>query len=655
VVVPATPAAAVNQVCSVSCDTRDPSQAQQERFPVPDLNINGRRVTLHVSDADGMAWGSIDNGNVGDSVWLDRTWADGSSWDGLLGKASIPQGWTGTRTLMYNLADPANHRRGMIRACGDANGVQCTAWVYPQACDVVCDGTGASTAIGDHQPVPATTLRNRQIAVHIDNRGLAWATLNNGTAGDEVWLDRSWDEGASWPGGSSLGRVSVTAGSSGTRTVLINTRDPRVLLYGGAVRACGRAVDGQDGSCTAWARPASDRAAAAADALMYSYRPDTAWWPSSWWNSAVAVTHLMDWMNRTGRSDYRWIVSRTFDVNRLAFPAGAKSTDPVDGDFISPAIDDSGWWGLAWVQAYDLTGDARYLNEAVTIGNYLQQYWDSGSCGGGIWSSRDRVYKNAVTVGLYIRLTASLHNRIAGDTTWLNRARTGWSWFAGSGMINSSGLVNDGITGSCTNNNSTVWTYNQGLAIGGAVELWRATSDANYLTQARRLADAAMTSPVLTHNGILTEACDDAENCDDNQKQFKGIFMRFLMDLADASGVSSYRSYAQRQADAIWQNNRDSLNHVGLRWAGAWSGDPNDWRTEASALGALLAATPNPQAPPPTPPPPAAISAWVPYHTYASDDLVTYNAATYRCVQGHTSLPGWEPPNVPALWQPLSS
>nr|WP_326647068.1 MULTISPECIES: carbohydrate-binding protein [unclassified Streptosporangium] len=24
---------------------------------------------------------------------------------------------------------------------------------------------------------------------------------------------------------------------------------------------------------------------------------------------------------------------------------------------------------------------------------------------------------------------------------------------------------------------------------------------------------------------------------------------------------------------------------------------------------------------------------------------------TYRCLQGHTAYAGWEPPNVPALWQ----
>ncbi|MFD3406751.1 glycoside hydrolase family 76 protein [Kribbella sp. NPDC058693] len=577
-----------DQVCSVACDTLDPSKAQEETFPVPEKVINGRHVVLHVSDKDAMAWGSIDGGATNDAVWLDRSWDGGASWDGLLGKAWIPSGWTGTRTLMYNLPDPAGHRRGLIRACGDAAGVDCTAWVHASVCAAACDGSDGPS--GDNQPAPSTTLANRTISLHLDNRGMAWGTIANGTAGDEIWLDRSWNEGASWPDGSSLGRTSVGSGASSTSTRLYATTDPLSKLYGGAVRACGRAVEGQNGSCTAWVRPASDRAGAAAEALMYSYQPNTAWWLSSWWNSAVAVTTLMDYQQRTRRTDLRWIVNEVFEKNKGVFPAGQKSGDALEGNFISRAIDDTEWWGIAWVEAYDLTGDRRYLDMAVTIANYVQGYWDTGTCGGGVWWDRERTYKNAVTNGLYIRLAAALHNRLAGDTVWLQRATTGWNWFRASGMINSAGLVNDGLTGSCTNNGQTVWTYNQGLAIGGALELWRATGDSSLLAAARQLGDAAMSSPLLSPGGILTESCDAAGNCDDNQKQFKGVFMRYLMDLADSTSDATYRTYAQRQADSIWQNDRDSLNRLGQRWAGGGA-NVRDWRTQASALGGLLAAT----------------------------------------------------------------
>ncbi|HEY0534503.1 MAG TPA: glycoside hydrolase family 76 protein [Actinoplanes sp.] len=584
---------ATTTVCSVFCDTRDPSLSRQDTFPVADRVQNGRKISLHLSDADAMAWGSIDNGAAGDSVWLDRTFDGGATWDGLLGQAAIPGTWTGTRTLMYNLADPSHHRRGMVRSCGDAAGVQCTDWVHLQACDVVCDGTSGNA--GDAQPVGPATLSGRTIALHTDSRGMAWATIAGGAAGDEVWLDRSWDEGATWSGGSSLGRVSTPGGATGTRTALFASRDPKALLYGAALRACGRAVTGNNGSCTAWARPANDRAAAAADALMWAYQPDTAWWLSSWWNSADALTALMAWMKRSGRTDYLWVVDRSFTVNKAAFPAGQKSSDPIEGDFISRAVDDAAWWGLAWVQAYDLTHDSRYLSEATVIANYVSGFWDTSTCGGGVWWDRERTYKNAVTIGLYVRLAAGLHNRIAGDTTWLNRAVTGWNWFTASGLINSSGLVNDGLTGGCANNGGTVYTYNQGLAIGAGVEVYRATGNAAVLATARRLADAAMTSGTLTKNGILTESCDAADRtCDDNGKEFKGIFMRYLMDLADVTGQASYRTYARTQADSVWNADRDSLNRLGERWAGATStAYPNarDWRTQASALGALLAAT----------------------------------------------------------------
>ncbi|MFI6096438.1 glycoside hydrolase family 76 protein [Lentzea sp. NPDC051213] len=582
---PATPVAVAAVVCVLSCDTVDPSRARQETFPVPEKQINGRRLVLHASDLDGMAWGSIDGGVAGDSVWLDRSWDGGVTWEGLLGRASIPGTWTGTRTLMYNVTDPGHHRRGLLRACGDAAAVACTDWIYPAVCDVTCDRTDAGQANGDAQPVPPTILYGRVIRLHTDQNSMAWASIESGGRGDEVWLDRSWDGGASWPAGSSLGRTAVAVGASTARTTMFATRDPRGRHYGGAVRACGREAAHQEGSCTAWARPAPTRARAAADALLYSYDPSPGWWPNSWWNSAATLTSVID----SGVREYDWIIARTFDVNRGRFAAGQRSTDPIDGDFISRSIDDSAWWALAWVAAYDRTGDQRYLAMASTIAAYVHQFWDPGTCGGGVWWDRERTYKNAVTSGLYLRLTASVHRRTPGDSVWLQRARTAANWYLGSGLINSAGLVNDGLTRDCRNNGQMVWSYNQGLGIGGLVEVWRATGDTRFLDGARRLADAAIASPQLTRGGVLTESCDIGQSsCDDNQKQFKGIFMRYFADLTKATNSAVYQRYARQQSDSIWATDRDALNRIGQRWAG---GTPNqqDWRTQASGLGALIA------------------------------------------------------------------
>jgi chitinase/chitodextrinase len=52
--------------------------------------------------------------------------------------------------------------------------------------------------------------------------------------------------------------------------------------------------------------------------------------------------------------------------------------------------------------------------------------------------------------------------------------------------------------------------------------------------------------------------------------------------------------------------------------------------------------------------------AWAPNTAFKIGDMVTYQDAThpnhlYKCIQAHTSLTGWEPPNVPALWQDMGA
>jgi hypothetical protein len=282
---------------------------------------------------------------------------------------------------------------------------------------------------------------------------------------------------------------------------------------------------------------------------------------------------LIDYARRTQNHDYDWVIGRTFELNKGSFAAGVRSSDPIEGDFISRAIDDSAWWGLAWIAAYEYTHDNRYLAEATTIARYINGFWDTNTCGGGVWWDRERTYKNAVTNGAYLRLAAALHLHTEGDTLWGERAVTAGNWYLNSGLINSGNRVNDGLTGDCRNNGQTVWTYNQGLAIGAFTELWRATADRRWMDTATRLADAV-------DQGVLTEACEPG--CDDNQKQFKGILVRYLSE-------AGHQPYLRAQADSLWATDRDSLNHLGLRWAG---GDPNpfDWRTQASALEALTAA-----------------------------------------------------------------
>ncbi|MFI9001025.1 carbohydrate-binding protein [Streptomyces sp. NPDC053541] len=67
--------------------------------------------------------------------------------------------------------------------------------------------------------------------------------------------------------------------------------------------------------------------------------------------------------------------------------------------------------------------------------------------------------------------------------------------------------------------------------------------------------------------------------------------------------------------------------------------------------GLTLKTTGSDPGPGPGPGEPEPGGTWQAGTVYAAGDTVTYGGATYRCLQGHQAQAGWEPPNVPALWQ----
>ncbi len=297
-----------------------------------------------------------------------------------------------------------------------------------------------------------------------------------------------------------------------------------------------------------------DRRTAAAAGLMTFYRADTGLFAGAhWWASANALTAVID----SGGPRHRHAIATTYDRNVSAHL----------GQFRNEYVDDTGWWGLAWIAAYDVTGDRRYLDTARIDAEYMHSFWDA-TCGGGVWWRVERTYKNAITNALYVQLNAALHNRIPGDTAFLARARAGWAWFSASGMINGAGLVNDGLdTATCRNNGHDVWTYNQGVPLSALVELHRATGDATLLDRARALATASTSDRGLNPGGILREPCE-RYGCDATPESFKGAYVRGLGDLDAVLDDHPYRDYLRRQADSAHTRTRTERDTYGLHWAG---------------------------------------------------------------------------------------
>ncbi|KAI9644051.1 hypothetical protein NHQ30_007403 [Ciborinia camelliae] len=350
------------------------------------------------------------------------------------------------------------------------------------------------------------------------------------------------------------------------------------------------------------------------------------WTTTGWWNAANCLTVIGDLaaVDSSVKSTITGVMSNTFtqaqtynlqmtklvtaNYNYLSvygnstsamenlalasdIPAQAPATVNPKG-FLNSYYDDEGWWALGWIQAYDVTGNSDYLTMAADIFADMKNGSSTPCSNGasGIWWDKSNTYVNAIANELYLSVSAHLANRATGSAraNYLSIAKNQWNWFVGTGMINAQGTINDGLTSACTNNGGTVWSYNQGVILGGLVELSAATTTTSsyYLSSAKTIATAAIKA-LSDSNGILHDPCEP--NCGADGAQFKGVFVRNLQRLQQVSPDPSYATFIKNNAESIWANDRNASNNaLGVNWAGPFVAA--DASTQSSALDALVAA-----------------------------------------------------------------
>jgi len=340
-----------------------------------------------------------------------------------------------------------------------------------------------------------------------------------------------------------------------------------------------------------------------------------------WWNSANAITAVIDYMAVTGDRSYLGpVVENTFRraprTRRPVYRRRVSRSRPLlrSGNypgFINAFYDDEVWWALAWIGAYDLTGDASYLAAAREIFQDMAGGWDDFWGGGIYWGkcdgSPDREgaaavprgwtggYKNAIANELFITVAAALGLRYrrrnprdaehAGYARWAVR---GWEWFSsppprGVAMINEASLVNDSPDMRGVNSNTqSVWSYNQGVILSGLRDLCELADDQAYLGWAEKIADAFTVNPCRAssrprQSGIINGILHEHDDCrpDGSARaappsvdgtQFKGIFVRNLARLYLKTPKPAYQEFILANArSALAQVNKHY--QFGCNWA----------------------------------------------------------------------------------------
>ncbi|HWJ84829.1 MAG TPA: glycoside hydrolase family 76 protein [Cellulomonas sp.] len=487
----------------------------------------------------------------------------------------------------------------LVCACAVAFTASTTAAADPGSsdiCNLRCDGLDvvpvSGSRVADEVAIGGTVLR----LVLDDASAMGWGSLETSSSLDLVWLDRSFD------GGRSREQLGIAAGGeSGARTPLYNVDDPSTDGVG-ALRACAT-VSGGASACTKWARTAgssSGRIEAAAAALAMSYDRSLNLFQTSFdagtgptWGGAVATSSLVRAMQATGTTTYEYVLARTFDTYEDV-RNGSGSTG-----FRNDFSDDAGWWAMAWLDAYDLTGDARYLAAAQDGAAHMKTFW-TPECGGGLRWRNGSAGKATISTTLYVQVNAALALRVpaAQQRDYVDEAVAAWEWLSSSPLSRGDHRYWDGldVPACAAQTSSRPFTYHNGTLVSGLTSLARyyasvgdSTSRETYLAAARATADAITQrgADFTGADGIMRDPAEGWDGCESDGAYFKAAAARGLDELDRTLPDRPYRSYLRASADSAYAT-RNTLDQYSLSWS-TWLRGPGQG-CQASAL-ALLATT----------------------------------------------------------------
>lgn len=261
-----------------------------------------------------------------------------------------------------------------------------------------------------------------------------------------------------------------------------------------------------------------------------------------WWQ-AHGLDVLLDGYQRTKVADY---LTRMQQLQQ-----GTKKKN--GNTYLNTYYDDMAWQALANLRAYQLTQDPSYKATALLLWSDLKGGWNTSQGGGIAWRKTQLDYKNTPANAPVAILAARLYqlDRNPDDLAWAQKI---YDWEKKTLVDPTTGFVWDGINANGDGQTNKTWkfSYNQGVYLGAGLELYRATQQSSYLTDATRTASFVLNDSQLSPGGILKD-----EGGGDGGL-FKGILVRYLALLATEPAVpaatrASYVSFLKFNAESLYQ------------------------------------------------------------------------------------------------------
>lgn len=210
--------------------------------------------------------------------------------------------------------------------------------------------------------------------------------------------------------------------------------------------------------------------------------------------------------------------------------------------------DDSGWWGLSFIDAYQATGNKAYLADARRAMTFIVgSGWDN-QLGGGTWWDTFHHHKTIEPLAAAVMIGTRLYE-IQGDKWALGWAQKMLTWANAHSFNQQRGLYQRSAT------DDTVMDYVQGLMTTANWELCKALNKPALCAKARQLATASLAA--------FGQNLDWAP-------MYDVVYLQWMLEYYRQSGDARFYSLAVNNAARAQAN---ALNESGY-YLNNWDGKP---------------------------------------------------------------------------------
>lgn len=214
--------------------------------------------------------------------------------------------------------------------------------------------------------------------------------------------------------------------------------------------------------------------------------------------------------------------------------------------------DDNQWIGIAYMDAYNRTGNTVYLNKADEIYTFMMTGYDEKSGGGIYWRENDYSSKNTCSNGPGILVALQLY-KAKKEQKYLDAAVKLYEW-VNKYLQSLEGIYYDNVKIPSLEIDKAQYTYNTGTMLQSNVLLYEITKEEKYLAEARRLANAA--------NSRFYQGSRFPDDYWFNAVMLRGFIALYNID-KDKDLLKNFIS----AAEYVWEKERDENNLVGKKTA----------------------------------------------------------------------------------------